>query len=58
MWQEREREREREDGAWDGRWDGWNGCPGCTNDDGGESSPERAVCSSFHKPPVCISLHT
>ncbi|KYQ53157.1 hypothetical protein ALC60_07887 [Trachymyrmex zeteki] len=21
-------------------------------------SPERAVCSSFHKPPVCISLHT
>lgn len=65
---ERERERERQrqrEGKEGGReksvGGGWrvsSGEPVSLGAPMVAESPERAVCSSFHKPPVCISLHT
>lgn len=51
---DRERESEKSDG---GGWRVSSGEPVLGAWMVAES-PERAVCSSFHKPPVCISLHT
>lgn len=55
---DRERERKREsEKSVDGGWRVSSGEPVLGARMVAES-PERAVCSSFHKPPVCISLHT